>query len=563
MDSRLIFVIRRSALVAFLLLLSLQLRVLGDDAKASPIDSGLAAASKLYRAGKFAEAEASYESLLKTDANLVPAQVGLIRTMLAEGKVNEAVISVNAALAKHPNSAALLAVTGDIQFRKGEMSDAEKWYLAALERDPNDVSAHLGLARWYTSSSMYRKAYDQLQTAREIAPDDFAVQVAWVSTLPQKQRRAAIEAYLNTAHPDHEDERLMTEYLEFLKTTSDESIHPCRLVSKSDETETKLEAIRAENSRRMRGIGLSAKVNNVAVLLQFDTGASGIVVDRKVAEKAGVSRISAAHLRGIGDHGQQNGYRAVAARITIGELEFQDCVVLVTEKPRPEFHGLIGADVFGSYLVDVDLPEMRLKLSPLPKRPEDALAATSLNSETGDPANVEQEKDSTSEQISMEQNASTSGSKSSPQRLPKDRYIAPEMVNWTQVFRFGHMMLVPTNVNGSKPMLFLLDSGSPGDVLSTRAGEQVSTVHAQSRMGFTGLSGRVNNVYISSEATMRFGHVEQRITDITTFDLSSIGGGETEVSGLLGFATLKLLDVKLDYRDGLVHFEYDPRRGKR
>ena len=34
----------------------------------------LRAADQLYRAGKFAEAEASYQALLKTDSKLVPAQ---------------------------------------------------------------------------------------------------------------------------------------------------------------------------------------------------------------------------------------------------------------------------------------------------------------------------------------------------------------------------------------------------------------------------------------------------------------------------------------------------------
>ena len=34
----------------------------------------------------------------------------------------------------------------------------------------------------------------------------------------------------------------------------------------------------------------------------------------------------------------------------------------------------------------------------------------------------------------------------------------------------------------------------------------------------------------------------------------------TEVSGVLGFTTLRLLDVKIDYRDGLVDFVYDPKR---
>ena len=67
----------RLAVVAALLLISLQLIVFGDDTKAPAIPPELAAADQLYRAGKFAEAEASYQALLKTDSKLVPAQVGL------------------------------------------------------------------------------------------------------------------------------------------------------------------------------------------------------------------------------------------------------------------------------------------------------------------------------------------------------------------------------------------------------------------------------------------------------------------------------------------------------
>jgi hypothetical protein len=34
----------------------------------------------------------------------------------------------------------------------------------------------------------------------------------------------------------------------------------------------------------------------------------------------------------------------------------------------------------------------------------------------------------------------------------------------------------------------------------------------------------------------------------------------TETSGALGFAMLYLLDIKLDYRDNLVDFMFDPHR---
>lgn len=75
-----------------------------------------------------------------------------------------------------------------------------------------------------------------------------------------------------------------------------------------------------------------------------------------------------------------------------------------------------------------------------------------------------------------------------------------------------------------------------------------------------GLNGEVKEVY-SAKATLRFGHLQQPNLDIVTFDLSTVSRHTgTEISGFLGFAMLRLLEMKLDYRDGLVDFEYDPKR---
>ena len=148
----------RSALAALLLLISPQL-MLGDDTKAPPMASGLAAADQLYRAGKFSEAEASYQALLKSDSKLVPAQVGLVRAMLRQQKIDEALDVANAALTAQPNSAALMAAKGDVQFRRAEMPDAELSYLTAKKLDAKEVRAYLGLAQLYRSYSLSREAY--------------------------------------------------------------------------------------------------------------------------------------------------------------------------------------------------------------------------------------------------------------------------------------------------------------------------------------------------------------------------------------------------------------------
>ena len=60
-----------SARVAVLLLLSLAAVVVGDDTKLPAVNLQIAAADQLYRAGKFAEAETTYQALLKNDARLV------------------------------------------------------------------------------------------------------------------------------------------------------------------------------------------------------------------------------------------------------------------------------------------------------------------------------------------------------------------------------------------------------------------------------------------------------------------------------------------------------------
>jgi len=67
--------------------------------------------------------------------------------MLRQQKIDDALDAVNAALAAQPNSAALLAAKGEVQFRGGEMHDAEVCYLSAKKLDPKEVHAYLGLAR--------------------------------------------------------------------------------------------------------------------------------------------------------------------------------------------------------------------------------------------------------------------------------------------------------------------------------------------------------------------------------------------------------------------------------
>jgi hypothetical protein len=59
---------------------------------------------------------------------------------------------------------------------------------------------------------------------------------------------------------------------------------------------------------------------------------------------------------------------------------------------------------------------------------------------------------------------------------------------------------------------------------------------------------------------LAFAHFKDK-KSIVAFDLTNISDSAgTEISGVLGFGMLYLLDIKIDYRDGLVDFGYDPNR---
>jgi tetratricopeptide (TPR) repeat protein len=551
----------RSVFVLFLTaLLSLPFAILADDAK-PPDNPDLVAANQLFQSGNFADAIVMYQHALKTDPKLVPAQAGLVRAYLRDGQVDSAFDLAKGSLAAQPNSALILAAMGAVQYRRGEIPEAETSFLSARKADPNFVQSYLGLARLYRTALLYRRAYDQVKRAHEIAPQDPEVQRAWLGVLPRRERLKALEAYLASPHPDNPEENAsLRAWLEYLKATNDQPVHVCKLVNNIESTQTQMQIL-LRDSKHVAGYGLLVKVDDRNQRLLLDTGASGILINRRAAEKAGLKRISAVQFTGIGDKGQRDAYFAVADDVRIGDLEFKDCVVTVSEKSMGlDEDGLIGADVFSSFVVDIDIPGDMLRLSPLPKRPEDSAVKVSLASESDqDAASEEQEASAPQPKPDEKSVADNSSAAPTPARLPKDRYIAPEMAKWARIYRIGHDLLMPTHVNDSKAMLFVLDTGAFSNMMSTRAARTVTKVSSDESIKIKGLSGEVNKAYSADKATLQFANIRQPNQDMVSIDLTGLSKNlGVEVSGFLGFSTFRQLEMKIDYRDGLVEFVYDP-----
>jgi len=238
--------------------------------------------------------------------------------------------------------------------------------------------------------------------------------------LPIADRIKALEDYLALgAIDDPEVHGELQRQLILLQQTQAAPGHACRMTSKVSATEINLKQLLID-SNHLRGYGLDVNINGVLAHLMLDTGAGGILIDRKIAEKANVAQIVHTDVHGIGDRGPAGGYIGAAGSIQIGDLEFTDCRVEVMEsRSVGGGDGLIGGDVFAHFLVDIDSPHGKFRLSELPPRPDEPAAQAAL--EAG----------------------------GSPELNFHDRYIAPEMKTYSRIFRFGHLLLIPTALNDS------------------------------------------------------------------------------------------------------------------
>jgi tetratricopeptide (TPR) repeat protein len=486
-----------------------------------------AQALQFYRTGKFDAAIDAYTKLASADPGA--AYVGLTRVYLRQKRTTDAYAAVNKAIDLAPKSPDVHVALAEVYYRQGKIIEADRELVTVVNSGARTARAYLDLARIAETASYYARAKTMIEMAHRLDPDDPDVRREWLNTLPREQRVKELQDYLSAdTDDDAKDRAHLTHMLTLLQQEAGQPHRGCHQVNSVTSTQIPLEPLWNSPSH-IRGYGLMVNVNGTNAKLMLDTGAGGILVDRLIAEKAGIKPIVQTEVNGIGSKGGSGGYLGFADSIKVGELEFHDCIVEVVDKRSVlNDQGLIGADVFQHYLIDINLPDAKFRLSELPKDPK----------ETSDTASLE---------------ANPSG-----KSAWHDPYIAPEIKSYSGVYRVGHMLLIPTSVNDKPPKLFLIDTGAFDNMIDTGAAKEVTKVRSDEYDRVKGLSGDVAKVYTADKVKIRFSRFQEDRQDLIAFDLSNISDGAgTEVSGTLGFTMLRVLDIKIDYRDGMVDFTYD------
>jgi len=418
------------------------------------------------------------------------------------------------AVAAAPQSAAAHELSGEVLFRRGEFASAESEFKLASKLDPNLASAWWGLARIAECTSMNKTAAKYLERAHSIDPKDPRIFHDWAMRLPGQEHIAALEKYAAMVDPSRDEKELedLRQHIQFDKALHGRSLMV--LASPYEKTEIPLVNL-INGATHTAYYGLEINLGSAKLRLVLDTGASGILIPSWAAARAGVAQLAGASFGGFGDNPKPSaGYRGIVDRVRIGNVEFRDALIGVSNQNSiGTADGLIGTNVFSQFLVTMDFTAGKLRLEPLP------------------------------------------GYHAGDNEL-HDRMALPQFEHFAQVFRFGHLLLLPTRVSDSREVLFVLDTGADRTLLSYGMAGEVSKVNRDDQMHLQGISGKVVDLYKTGNLFLQFAGFRQKSPGMTAVDMwpqsRNIG---TEVSGFLGLPVLSLFTLTIDYRDGLVNFD--------
>jgi len=476
-------------------------------------------------AGRTDAAIGLLRGLVAKDPSAVEPSVLLAETLLNQERFDEADEAVDAALTKHPSEAGLQRVLGDLRYREGRIFDADKAYKAAIKADSQNALAIYGISRVFQASCLRKKAFEMLRVAHAIDFHDPRIADAFYAADRRSQPAIArMEAELarqqsaNGGKADQDLIRLLKRWIAEAKALDGKpDFEPA-----SAGQQYRIPLGRAMDGRRLTGATLPIRINDAKADLRLDTGAGGITLGSRFAEKAGIQRLADTEFGGIGNGPAVKGWVGYAPSIRIGSLEFQNCIVDVPEKGSvDDSGGLIGSDIFRRFLVKINWVGQTLDLDPLPGPSWDGHTLV-------------------------------------------DRYDGPELAGYSQILILHHDLLIPTLISESTkaeqtPSLFLVDTGANTNMISTNLAPEITKLHG-SDVRVRGVSGKVKMVYDADKVVVQFATFRQQIRDLTSFDLRNISRGTgAEVGGIMGLPLIGTFQsVTIDYRDGRIQFDYKP-----
>lgn len=192
-----------------------------------------------------------------------------------------------------------------VAFRRGQLTEAEKYFRASLQLNPKDAGALSGLANAYAIVSRFKTAWEIRLQAYAAMPTDPVLMANHAETLRGEARIQALEQVLAIYDPSTPEARSLRFRIAILRALGDKT--PGRLASAYAPAQLKSMTIQ-NGVKQKRGVGLRVQGNRHA-------GAGyGSIRHRCFAGGYRQDGIAGARQRKH-RRARHRGYRSVAARV--------------------------------------------------------------------------------------------------------------------------------------------------------------------------------------------------------------------------------------------------------
>ena len=410
--------------------------------------------------------------------------------------------------------AAYCAASGDIAFRKSDFASAESLYRRALAEDDACARAVWGLGRIEELNFRRAAARDYFASAFRLDPQDPRIIRSYASVVTDRAAESLLlRNYIAVGGDGLEGTEFALGHIQMHQRLGNREID---MLDTPYQSYTLPISPAYPGSLRPAGMVLRVSINGAKPLrLLFDTGARGIMIRSRAAEKLELEFLGSSVVRGVGAGEPAQAWIGLAQSLRIENLRMRNCLIEVSAGlPPGDNDGVIGAAMFQRFLIRFNAGEQLLELLPFP----DPMPGPFM-----------------------------------PERAwhGHDRVVAPGMEQFTKAHQVGHLLLVAAKVNREHSGYFLLDTGAAFSTLSLDLagwrGAQSSVIPV------SGLSGRAAGAVRVSPVRFQIARGTLVDADPVAFDLREMSRAEgVEISGLIGYPAISQGILTINYRDGLI-----------
>jgi predicted aspartyl protease len=411
---------------------------------------------------------------------------------LADLMIRDQIQQVEARLAAAPRTAETVAFQGEIEYRKGRFDEAERFYRSALQMNERTARAHFGLGKLALAKLKSAEAVKQFSRAIELDGKEpiYRFYISDALTLEKKTKEAEqhLQEYvkLNPADPDR---------VPMAKAALD--IFNAFRGIEVGQVDAPPQPAPIPFTKVLSLLFTEVRINGQGPYrFLIDTGATQTVVSEKLATKLGLKKIATNIMHGVGGDGKVDSPVFRADSLKVGDITIKNLPLGTLSNPVLDqiLDGIIGTPMLADFVITIDYPNSRIDLA---------------------------------------------------KKAPETGTVIP-------VWCFSGLLLTPVEVNGQFKGNFLIDTGADSTMLAhamaANLGVHKNTPGAAVNLPIGGIGGLDEGILMVPGVTLKTPVETRRFDMVMALELKDMSSLiQTELSGVLGYDSLKDYRVTLDY----------------